>query len=163
MIAFVTLPALLILVTLVWVVASLSPVRPWLPHASEATTSQDEAARMRALAEGIAAGPVDERRKKMMTLAGETERCPGYASFSVPRLAAELKDPDDRIRAAAAYALGAMGPHASAALPSLREVHGEGHTHVDHVVAEAIWWIEHGDTVAFGEACVPLPSDLTGK
>lgn len=159
MVVFVALPALLILVTLVWVVASIFPVRPFVPMAFDAGASgisrQDEGARLRGLAEGLGSGTADERRLKIVALARETERCPTYAPYAVPRLAGGLKDPEARVRAATAFALGALGPHASAALPALREAQGKGDTHVDHVLSEAIWWIQHGDVLpAYGE-CPP--------
>jgi hypothetical protein len=118
MVAFAALPAFLILLTLVWVVASLYPVRPLLPAAftTRGPSPEEESARLRQLAEGLASGTPDERRLKMLTLAGETERCPGYAPFTVPQLAARLKDPDARVRAATAFALGALGPPAAEAL-----------------------------------------------
>jgi hypothetical protein len=125
MIAFVALPAFLILLTLVWVVASLLPVRPFLPGLLDTATPnfsrKEESARLRELAEGLASGTADERGQRVLALARETERCPGYALYTVPRLAGGLKDPDARVRAATAFALGALGPHASAALPALLE------------------------------------------
>ena len=165
MVAFAALPVFLILLTLVWVVASLYPVRPWLPAVfmPRGPSPQEESARLTELAEALASGTPDERRLKMLTLAGETERCPGYASFTVPQLAARLEDPDARVRAATAFALGALGPLAAEALPSLREAQGKGDTQLDHVVSEAIWWIQHGDTFPPSAECAPPPATLSSK
>jgi HEAT repeats len=161
MVTFVALPAFMILLTLVWVVASLFPVRPFVPGLFDteapSTSGQEESGRLRKLAEGLASGTADERGQKILALARETERCPGYAPYSVPRLAGALKDPDARVRAATAFALGALGPHASAALPSLREAQGKGDVHLDHVLSEAIWWIQHGDASPPDGECFPLP------
>jgi hypothetical protein len=163
MVASVALPALLILLTLVWLVASLYPVRPFLPVSVETeisdTSGPEEGARVRALAEGLGSGTVEERRQKTLALAGETELCPEYAPYTVPRLAGGLKDPDARVRAATAFSLGALGPHASDALPGLREAQGKGDAHVDHVLSEAIWWIQNGDASPSRAECSPLSVD----
>jgi hypothetical protein len=55
--------------------------------------------------------------------------------------------------------LGALGPHAHEAIPALRAARGRGDAHFDHVLAEAIWWIEHGRALPAYEECeaVPLP------
>src|SRR5215468_3185147 len=101
MVAFVALPAFLILLTLVWVVADMFPIRPYLPTVFESRVASS--VQVQELADGLASGTAGERGQKVLALAGETQRCPSYASYTVPRLAARLRDPDARVRAATAF------------------------------------------------------------
>jgi hypothetical protein len=161
MLAFVSLPVFLVLLTLVSVPARLLPVRPHVRATLDpavSTLAERHGDRVVRLANRLGTGPPAERESTMLALADETERCPAYASFTVRRLVAGLDDAEPRIRAATAFTLGALGPTASDALPFLRAARGRTDAHVDHVLAEAIWWIEHGESLAGYGECDPLPT-----
>ena len=153
MLAFVALPAFLVLLTLVSVPVRLFPVQPYIvvagnDHGRGETPSQ----RVVSFAGRIDSGSGPERIRSLWALAEVTQACPDYASYTVPRMLIGLQDVDPTVRSATAAALGALGAHAVAALPSLRAVRGKGDAHADHVLAEAIWWIEHGQgTPGYGE------------
>ena len=155
MVVFVALPSLLILLTLVWQGVALYPTQPSLPFERELSTADLEQ-----LSQGLGFGGPEERLQKVLTLASDTQRCPEHAPHAVLFLASRLKDPDARIRARVASALGALGSTAAAALPSLNEVQGSGDAQFNRVVAEAVWWIEHGDAVPAFEKCAPWPVAL---
>jgi hypothetical protein len=85
MVAFVALPAFLVLLTLVYVPTSLFPVRPFVPIGFD--TPEGRAERVMALAKGLGTGAAEERGRKLWALARETERCPSYAPYTLRRLA----------------------------------------------------------------------------
>jgi hypothetical protein len=62
---------------------------------------------------------------------------------------------ESRLRLACA-AGSTAGPHASQALPALRAARGTGDAHLDHLLAEAVFWIERGRPWPSSEACEPL-------
>jgi hypothetical protein len=164
MVAFVALPAFLVLLTLVSVPARLFPVRLYVPIGFDTSRKGDhpegQSERVMKLVKGLDTGTVEERGRKLQALVRETARCPAYAPYTVRRLVSGLCDPDPKIRAGTAFALGALGAHASEALPFLRAARGKRDAHLDHVLSEAIWWIEHGETLPGEERCEPLP--ITG-
>ena len=102
-------------------------------------------------------GTAVERRRTLLALAWWTDRCPEYASYSAPRLTAGLEDPEPTVRSAAVVSLGALGPYAFEALPALRAARGKGDAQLDHLLAEAAFWIEHGRAWPSDEDCQPLP------
>ena len=159
-VAFVALPALLILLTLTSVPARLLPVRPFLRTAyasPESAIPESRSRRVVELVNLLGSGTPEERGRRLLALARETERCPAYAPYTVQRIVSGLADPHRRVRAATAFALGALGSHAIGVLPYLREAQGKGDAYMDHVLSEAMWWIEHGEAFSDGEKCEPLP------
>lgn len=160
MVALVALPASLILLTLVSVPVRMFPVEPYLPIfdplEDDASLPKQPRERVVVLAGRVGVGTTEERGRSLLALALWTDRCPAYAPYTVPRLAAGLEDADPVVRGATAFALGALGAHASEALPLLRAARGRGDAHYDHIVAEAIWWIEHGRARPQSEECEPL-------
>src|SRR5262245_3085605 len=83
MVALVALPTFLMFLTLAWVVPYLFPIRPHLPAVSGSRIPNGR--QVRELADGLASGTAEERGQKVLALAVETQHCPGYASYTVPR------------------------------------------------------------------------------
>ena len=65
----------------------------------------------------------------------------------MPALIARLDDSNERLRRAAAEALGQIGPEAKAALPSLTELANQGSTELRNAVAETIRRINSGESL----------------
>jgi hypothetical protein len=165
MLSFVALPSFLILVTLARLGVYVDAVEP--------VNSPDSARRFRHAPEGVdtdivlegaeyhmryprntaeltvaaalradtASNP--ERIRAIRDLAWWTAVCPGYAPFTLPRLAHALRDPDPGVKGAAAIGLGSIGHHAGVALPDLVAARGTSVRYFDHLVAEAVVLIEN--------------------
>jgi hypothetical protein len=91
-----------------------------------------------------------ERIRGIRDLAWWTAVCPGYAPFTLPRLANGLQDPDPGVKGAAAIALGSIGNYGTPALPHLLASRGTTVSYFDHLVAEAVLLI--GNTPAWPPA-----------
>jgi HEAT repeat protein len=66
--------------------------------------------------------------------------------MAVPHLVEALKDEEPEVRTSAAAALGAIGPDASSALPTLRRLLQDANQRVSQAAAEALKRIEPHDT-----------------
>ena len=88
------------------------------------------------------AGSKRERIQGIQDLAWWTGVCPGYAPFTLPRLARALQDPDPSIKGAAAIGLGSTGSYGSPALPALFAARGTSVRYFDHLIAEATLLIQ---------------------
>jgi hypothetical protein len=161
MLVFVALPTFLVLFTLVSVPVRFFPVQPHIPVVDEPPQenagAESPGQRVIRMAGRLGSGTTQERLWNLLALARATESCPSYARYTVRRLVVGLEDADSNVRAATAAALGALGAHASDALPYLRATRGKGDAHADRVVAEAIWWVEHGEGAPEYGDCEPLP------
>jgi hypothetical protein len=104
----------------------------------------------------VGKGTTRQRGMTLRALALLTGECPGYAARTVPLLVTFLQDPDRHNRIWTAHNLAALGPTARPALPALRRAHGSTDAHFDHLLLEAIWWIEHGSPTGSSTECEPL-------
>ncbi len=86
----------------------------------------------------------DDRLRGVRDLAWWTGVCPNYAPFTLVRLGRALRDPNPRIKGAAAVGLGSTGGHGAAAIPDLLAARGTSVRYFDHLVAEAVFLIEQG-------------------
>ncbi len=86
----------------------------------------------------------DDRVHGVRDLAWWTGVCPNYAPFTLVRLRRSLRDPNPRIKGAAAIGLGSRGGHGAAAIPDLLAARGTSVRYFDYLVAEAVFLIEHG-------------------
>jgi hypothetical protein len=100
----------------------------------------------------------DNRIRAIQDLAWWTAVCPNYGAFSLPRLERALEHPDPRVKAAAAVGLGSIGDHAKSALPALRAARGTTVAYFDHIVAEAVFLIEHSPYWAPETECDGMPA-----
>jgi hypothetical protein len=83
-----------------------------------------------------------ERLQGVRDLAWWTSVCPNYAPFTLPRLTRALKDPDPGMKGAAAIGLGSTGGNSAAVIPDLLAARGTTVRYFDHVAAEAVSSIE---------------------
>jgi hypothetical protein len=165
MLSFVTLPSFLILVTLARLGVFVAPVEPLnspdssrrlfdLPHDVDiGLVLQEGERRLRyprntadltaAAASRAEAGSNPERIRAIRDLAWWTGVCPGYAPFTLPRLARALRDPDPGVKGAAAIGLGSTGNYGTPALPYLLAARGTSVRYFDHLVAEAVLLIQN--------------------
>ena len=86
----------------------------------------------------------EDRVRGIRDLAWWTGVCPNYAPFALVRLRRALRDPNPRIKGAAAVGLGSTGGHGAAAIPDLLAARGTSVRYFDHLVAEAVYLIEKG-------------------
>lgn len=86
----------------------------------------------------------DDRRRGVQDLAWWTGVCPNYAPFTLVRLGRALRDPNPRIKGAAAVGLRSTGGHGAAAIPDLLAARGTSVRYFDHLLAEAVYLIEQG-------------------
>jgi hypothetical protein len=141
MLAFVALPAVLVLLTLVSVPARMYPMRPYIPPFDG--PAQDD-------------GAAEKASERVMRIVERLDsgRFNGRTG---------LEDADPSVRAATAASLGALGSDAALALPYLKARRRTGNAQADRVVAEAVWWIEHGKGVPRDVECEPLPLNRGGR
>jgi hypothetical protein len=100
-----------------------------------------------------------ERIEAVRDLAWWTGVCPNYAPFTVPRLARALRDPDPGVKGAAATRLASTGGHGAAAIPDLLAVRGTSVRYFDHVVGEAVFFIEHSPRWPPARECEDVPME----
>jgi hypothetical protein len=101
-------------------------------------------------------GAKAERLGAVQTLAHYTRHCPNLAAATVPYLSAALSDPDPSVKGAAAISLGALGPHAAAALPALRAAKGSSVAYFDYLLGEATASIRDREPLPVDEGCGPF-------
>ena len=88
-------------------------------------------------------GSKRERIRAIQDLAWWTSVCPGYAPFTLPRLARALRDPEPSIQGAAAIGVGSTGSYGTPALPALFAARGTSVRYLDHLIAEAAMLIRN--------------------
>lgn len=103
--------------------------------------------------------PGADRIRAVHDLAWWTGVCPNYASFTLPRLARALRDPDLRVKGAAAIGLGSTGGHGAPAVPDLLAVRGTTVRHFDHLVAEALLLIDRSPRWPPESECEDVPME----
>jgi hypothetical protein len=96
-----------------------------------------------------------------MALAMLTDECPAVAPQTVPPIAEALRDPEARVRRAAVTSLAALGPIAADAVPALQAARGSDDVHFEHLLTEALWWIQHGYGWSTSGDCEQPPGSAT--
>jgi hypothetical protein len=99
-----------------------------------------------------------DRLRGVRDLAWWTGVCPNYAPFTLARLRRALRDPNPRIKGAAAVGLGSTGGHAAAVIPDLLAARGTSVRYFDHLVAEAVYSIERGPRWPPAPECEDVPA-----
>lgn len=84
-----------------------------------------------------------ERALAVGELAWWTGVCPDMSRFTVPHLIRALQDVHPRVRGAAVVGLGSAGAHGAPALTALRSLRGTSVPHLDHLIDEAVFLIDH--------------------
>jgi hypothetical protein len=100
-----------------------------------------------------------DRVEGLRDLAWWTAVCPDYAPFTLARLVQALRDPNPRIKAAAAIGLGSTGGHGAPALPDLLAARGTSVAYFDHIVAEAVFLIEGSPRWGPARGCEDMAVD----
>lgn len=99
----------------------------------------------------------DNRVRGIQDLAWWTGVCPNYAPFTLVRLRRVLRDPNPRLKGAAAVGLGSTGGHGAATIPDLLAARGTSVRYFDHLVAEAVHLIERGPRWPPAPECEDVP------
>ncbi len=112
-----------------------------------------------ATAARVGIGPPGVRAEAVSDLAWWTSVCPGYAPFTLPRLAGALRDPEWPVKTAAVKGLGSIGGHAAPAIPALRAARGSGVVYFDFVLDEAVFLIKSTPKWPAEDVCQDVPID----
>jgi len=161
MVVFVALPTFMILLTIVSVPMRVLPGPPSVRHVWSfdvgAPPPSSSAELILRIATQVTTASPDRRRHSVLALATLANECPAWASQTIPHIVDALDDPEGSVRRAAVTSLAALGPIATEAVPALQAARGSHDVHYEHLLTEALWWIQHGYGWVPSGDCEHLP------